>query len=595
MINGLSRLRSMLGSVPMRRNVRTVKRGRLQAISPNSDLVSADARETLEARRYACVCSVIVDRAGRGSGFLIAEDLVMTNYHVVFDEEANGFFEPSRIKIRFNFFTDDQYENDEHDWVALPEDANEAFIAYSPPASIDLEGISENERDYLDATDPALPVPLLDYAILRLTSPIGKEAGRTSLGLEVRPLGWIALASALDFGQRLVVFQFPERVRANRGFSQQPQQTSRSTHAVPVANGLRAKYDASTRHGSSGSPVFDDIKLVGLHNAGQDLNNTANNRFVPIDRILDDLASRFPPLHAQLTNDRPPPIAAQQTDATADLSERVKRAIYERVKAAETLIDREAQNDVIQAKLRTPDTIIHVNHIVCQEKGDEIELFVDRIKVGAAQIEADTPNFIERYLCGSKAAEGDALAWKPAGMYWPPPNTAPEEARTRFRTALAARRYASRTLIVLQSSDLGKRSPEEEHVYMKILGEECAEYVKTTQTPPAKAWQALQALVVHKIPSGIQIDLSTMVPLWTEPPPPHCGASLLLPRVTRNDIEGWRVDVNEAWKKSNCTIEFPAELDPGAEFSMTQVIDMLKSTITNAAIALMSDEGENTP
>src|SRR5260221_91885 len=126
MPTGLSQIRTVLGSVSSGlRNALTGGQGKLQAINPNSTVIPSDARETLEARRYACVWSVIVDRSGKGSGFLIADDLVMTKHHVVFDKDANKFFEPSRIKCRFNFFTDDQYENDEHDWIALPRDEKE--------------------------------------------------------------------------------------------------------------------------------------------------------------------------------------------------------------------------------------------------------------------------------------------------------------------------------------------------------------------------------------------------------------------------------------------------------------------------------------
>jgi hypothetical protein len=564
------------------RNALTGGQGNLQAINPSSRLIPSDARETLEARRYACVCSVIVDRSGKGSGFLVADDLVMTNHHVVFDKDTGKFVAPGRIKCRFNFFTDDQYEDDEHDWIALPQNEKEAFVESSPTAPGD-ENLSVEERDYLDRTG----APLLDYVILQLTSPVGKATGQTSLNLEVQPLGWIAMDPAPGIGQKLSVFQFPERVGTAGSFSQQPQQTSDSQSVRIIANGLRAQYDASTRHGSSGSPVFDGTTLVGLHNAGRAGNDTADNRFVPIDRILTDLAGRSPQLHAQLVGARPPPIVARQADAAPDRSDRVNRAIAERVKAAETLLDREPQNDLIQAKLRRRDPAVYVNHVVCRDKDDEIERFVDRIKVGAAQAEAlAAMNFIERYLCGSSAAEGATPGWQTAGMTWPPPNLPPEQARDRFRNALESSRYAPRTLVVLAASNLAKRSLEEEYSYMKILGEECARYVAATKVDPTNAWQALQTLVIYKVTPETGIDLSPIVPLWTTSPPPYCGASFALPRVTRSDLEAWRTDINEAWKKSNTPIDFPAELDPEAEFYMAQVVGMLKRRITNAAIAL---------
>lgn len=593
MTKGFALIRKVLNSVSVFRKAPTDGEGVLQAINPKSEVAAARIRETSEARRYACVCSIIVDRSGRGSGFLIADDLVMTNHHVVFDRSNNKFFEPRRIKVRFNFFSDGQYENDEHDWISLPEEEKEAFVAYSPPAPIEVEGISENESDYLD---PVKRVPLLDYAILRLTSPVGKETGRTALDLEVRPLGWIALSQAARFGEQLTVFQFPERVGATGAFSQQSLQTSSSTFARPIANGLRAHYDASTSNGSSGSPVFDDVSLVGLHNAGETRANTADNRFIPIEQILLDLAKRSPRLYAQLIKTKPPPIAARMGQATAKLSDRVKRAIDERVRAAETLLDREFQHDLIQAKLRTPNLVVHVNHVACREKFDEVELFVDRIKVGAAQAETTlaAPKFIERYLCGSNAAENATAPWGAAGMTWPPPKTSTDLVRTGFRNAFTSNRFASRTLVILAASNIANRSQEEEHSYMKILGEECARYVETKKIDSASAWQALQILVIYKAPNTIT-DLSPIVPLWTEPPPPYCGASFELPKVKRDDIEASLFNINEAWKKSNIQIAWPIELAPEADFYMTEVVAKLKAQITKAAIALTLDGGESTP
>jgi V8-like Glu-specific endopeptidase len=565
------------------------EQGNLQAINPNSSLIASDTRETLEARRYACVCSVIVDRSGKGSGFLIADDLVMTSYHVVFDTNANKFFEPSRIKCRFNFFTNDKYQNDEDEWIALPQDENEAFVAYSPIGQGD-EKLSLDEGHYVDLATGA---PHLDYAILRLTSLVGKNTGQTPLNLEVRPLGWIAMDRASLIGQKLSVFQFPERVGTGGSFTQQPQQTSDSTFAQVIANGLRARYDASTRHGSSGAPVFDGTTLVGLHNAGRAGADTADNRFVPIDRILEDIASRAPQLYHQLVNTRPPPIVPRQGAGAAIPDGRVKHAIDERVRAAETFVDREQENNLIQVKLRGRDVAaVHINHVAGRRNDDEIDRFVDRIRVGAAQTEAlSGMELTEAFLCGSNVAE----AWRPAGMTWPAAETPPDQVRNQFRYALEAHMYASRTLVVIAASDLAKRSAEEERTYMKILGEECARYVLARKVDSANAWQALQILVVYTVAPGVKVELAKIVPLWTKSPPPYCGASIALPKVRRDDIEAWRININEAWKNSNTPIEFPTEFDPETKFYMAQVIGMLKAPITRAAMALLDRRPENNP
>jgi hypothetical protein len=393
-------------------------------------------------------------------------------------------------------------------------------------------------------------------------------------------------------GQKLSVFQFPERVGTGGSFSQQPQQTSDSTFAEVIANGLRARYDASTRHGSSGAPVFDGIALVGLHNAGRAGNNTADNRFVPINRILEDVAERAPQLYHQLVNTRPPPILPLPSDAPAILDSRKQRAIDERVKAAETFVDREQENNLIQVKLRGRDVAaVHVNHVAGRQKDDEVDRFVDRIRIGVAQTKAlSGMELTEAFLCGSNVAE----AWRPAGMNWPPAGTSPDQARNQFRNAFEGYTYASRTLVVIRASDLAKRSTEEERTYMKILGEECARYVLTSKVDPANAWQALQILVVYTVVPGAKVELAKIVPLWTISPPRYCGASLALPKIRRDDVEAWRTNINEAWKKSNIPIEFPTEFDPETKFYMAQVIEMLRAPITRAATALLGGQ-ENGP
>jgi hypothetical protein len=589
MFAAVSQFRATVGAV-----VRTAlsRRGNLQAIDQSSPITGASWLESREARRFACLCSIIVDRSGRGSGFLIADDLVMTNYHVIFDKENGEVFDPSRIKCRLNFFEDGQFEDDEHDWIALPGDRREAFVATSRTAPGD-EILSVEEKDYLDSKTGAR---FLDYAILRLTTPVGKGSGQTSLNFEVRPLGWIATepAPTARIGQKLSVFQFPERVSARGSFSQESLQTSSSQSVRIVANGLRARYDASTRHGSSGSPVFDGVKLVGIHNAGQETGDgSAENQFVPINCILEDIDANLPKLHAQLLETKPPLISKHPSGRGAELSDRARSAVEERVRAAAILIDRDEQNDLIQVKFRGQGAAVYVNHVVARENDDEVERFVERIKVGAAQSQGvPSPDFIERYLRGSSAAESAVIPWREAGMTWPKPNTPLQQAREAIFNGLQNNQFSPRTLIVLYASNLAKRSPEEEVAYMQILGEECAKYVLSKSVDKANSWQALQALVVYKYSLDTKINLSPIAPLWTSTPPAHCGVSFPLPKVTRDDIEAWRVNVNAAWRSFNSPIEFPKQFKPDVEFYMAEVVSMLKDPITKAAMALLSGETE---
>jgi hypothetical protein len=270
---------------------------------------------------------------------LIDKDLVITNYHAVAQNKGQGeLIEPSRISCRFGYYEVGEYDDGRHGWVLLLGDQASALPASSRTAPGDLNlGIART--DYLGADD----VELYDYyAILRFSQPVGSKPGRSPLG-EMNPLGWIAmkpgnLSPAL--GQPLSVVEFPERVGAGpRGFPQEPSSIADGKMGEPVATGVRVRHDAATRKGASGSGIFDSKStLVGLHNAGKELEDkTADNRFVPIDRILHDIERRNRPLFDEIIGSEPPQLAV------SGLSKRAREAIQIRVRAAKTVLDRELE------------------------------------------------------------------------------------------------------------------------------------------------------------------------------------------------------------------------------------------------------------
>ncbi len=57
--------------------------------------------------------------------------------------------------------------------------------------------------------------------------------------------------------------------------------------------GTRVRYDANSRDGSSGSPVFDtDLQLVALHHARDPHEPPSWNQAVPIGTVRADWAAR---------------------------------------------------------------------------------------------------------------------------------------------------------------------------------------------------------------------------------------------------------------------------------------------------------------
>jgi len=203
---------------------------------------------------------------GYGTGFLIAPDLVLTNYHVV-EAHQRQELDPSAIRCRF-------------DYAVGP------TAAPSAPAALD-EAWLAMFRPY-SASDPgdvggAPAATELDYAVLRLA----RRAGDDVLG--DRPRGVIPISATVrtpDVAEVLFIAQHPEGdpLKLSIGVVQ----------PRDIKDGLRLRYDANTERGSSGSPCFDrSLNLVALHHGGDpNWKRPVFNQGVPIQLIAADMAQR---------------------------------------------------------------------------------------------------------------------------------------------------------------------------------------------------------------------------------------------------------------------------------------------------------------
>ncbi len=217
------------------------------------------------------VCRVDIDGVGRGTGFLVGPDLVLTNHHVV-RSLIDGGVAADQVSCLFDFKAiDDEIISK---GLRVEVAGNEPVVASSPPSPHDLE------------VDPKTGEPgadELDFALLRLAqaageqSPGGVDAEATREWIEVR-------TEAVDFAQldAVAVLQHPER---------RPLKLSIGTDQDLVVNeaGNRVRYTVPTLPGSSGSPVFDsDWNLVALHHSGDpDTGDPDYNQGIPISVIAD--------------------------------------------------------------------------------------------------------------------------------------------------------------------------------------------------------------------------------------------------------------------------------------------------------------------
>ena len=177
-------------------------------------------------------------KMGGGTGFLVAPDLVLTNYHVV-EDHVKGSLKPSEIVCRFDYAVGTGTSTP----VKLAAHWLVDHSTYSPHDPGDRDGVPDMDH--------------LDYALLRLDRAIGDDV----ISNEKR--GWIPLsASAAAPAGHSILFvgQHPELA---------PLKLAVGAIIGANANTTRIRYDTSTDNGSSGAPCFDvSLNTVVLRHGG---------------------------------------------------------------------------------------------------------------------------------------------------------------------------------------------------------------------------------------------------------------------------------------------------------------------------------------
>jgi hypothetical protein len=238
------------------------------------------------------VCAVALgDPENRiiGSGFLIAPDVVITNFHVMESfldvDEETGEVRPGGPGDQIFFFFD---------------------YMFAPPPNVKNRGkghtsvcVSARKEDWLlkarvklkgdgMAESPATVINEYDYAVIRLERPVGKQPSRRSGGA-IR--GWLQPEESIDVltaHKRLLVFQHPQALA---------QQFDVGDYVQLDPSSSRVWYTVSTAHGSSGGAAVDtDGRLFALHNAEVNAVVPAAlgrrvNQGIRIDLITKDLAA----------------------------------------------------------------------------------------------------------------------------------------------------------------------------------------------------------------------------------------------------------------------------------------------------------------
>lgn len=251
--------------------------------------LSSSSIQEMFPRVLRTVCAVALGEPHNrivGSGFLIAPDQVLTNFHVLdafLKVEADGTVVANGPGSEIFCFFD-------YLWAPAPdvppgkEGARHACIAVRA------------QDDWLVRARPALPgdgtaaspaqvAKEYDYAVIRLERPVGGLTARLSGGA-VR--GWLPLPDGeldvLGEQKRIVVFQHPGTA---------PQQFDIGQFEQLDPSATRVWYSVSSAKGSSGGAAVDsEGKLFALHNAEvkpRDGLAKQLNQGVRIDYIARDL------------------------------------------------------------------------------------------------------------------------------------------------------------------------------------------------------------------------------------------------------------------------------------------------------------------
>jgi V8-like Glu-specific endopeptidase len=200
---------------------------------------------------------VRISGPGLGTGFLISEDLLMTNNHVIDSEEA-----AKTCSFQFNYQLD-------RTGKALPASATRALdggLFYTSPLAAHNATADE-----------------LDYTVVQLAD----------VPKNIAPLTLKSIPIKRD--SRLTIIQHPGG--DYKKFSMQ-------NNFAEYVDSYVVQYTTSTEPGSSGSPVLnDDFNVVALHHSGGSLSEPATkrrylrNEGIRMSAIMDDLRRNAPEIY----------------------------------------------------------------------------------------------------------------------------------------------------------------------------------------------------------------------------------------------------------------------------------------------------------
>lgn len=469
-------------------------------------------------RAIRSVCA-IVSGPHNGTGVLIGPDLVLTAYHVI--DHVTERADIDGMHCYFDYVEDGA---DSPAGGGMEVGVLAVDVCSSPPSPGDLEGgPPEFRRD------------LLDYAILRLNSPMGRRPARDG-----RPRGWVRLPRepvVPDIEDEIYLFQHPEG--DNFFHRQQPLRYGLGEVVDVLEHAARFVHTAGSAPGSSGGPCFDvskDFAFVGLHNAGHRKGDTMQKRFVPLFWIVSHI-------HRKLSGDgiigelfKEPP-AFDQLAAPNDVEVARRRSV------ALWLMDRTTEEIKFRRKIEAqpadPQTAVPRVHLVVCQDNDKPDFFSKRLEHLPLQ-----PTARERMgalLDGlakgelARTFDGRLLGW--------PALDHPERRKDELDTLVSDLDTGGRQLIVF----MGTYEDGMDVTSERALLEHLAAALHARFRGTAVILQCLVCLMVPERPDAAAI-VESFAGLWTETSaPPGCGICIELSEIALSDLATWRDALENTW------------------------------------------------